>query len=192
MITNGQHSFFYNDLVNIDPFHRQVTSLSLNSFDYYILHFALYAAVPLHKIFPAALQVHNERLKTVYFVLTLEYLQNFLPKCANDVVQPFNIGYNVKMPQVVMTAPQTPLQPQKSPKYLKISLENNNNSGNLYQRNARNSPSPPMHMLQNVEMQRVYTWRSESVLFLFTDIWLRYDINEIRVNISTKHIFLFL
>lgn len=174
MITNGQHSF-YADLVNIDPFHRQVTSLSLNSFDYYMLHFALYAVLPIHKTFPAALQVHNERLKTVYYALTVEYLQNFLPKSVNDLVQPFNVGYNIKMPQVVSATPLP--QTTKLPKYLKISLNNS-----IYQHSARNSP--PLNMLQNVEMQRVYTWRSESVLFLFTDIWLRYDINEIRVSFS--------
>uniref|UniRef100_A0A1B0BDP3 Sphingomyelin phosphodiesterase 4 n=1 Tax=Glossina palpalis gambiensis TaxID=67801 RepID=A0A1B0BDP3_9MUSC len=91
MIQTGQYSIFYADLFNVDTFRRQVISLSLNAFDYYILHFCIYATFPLHKMYPAALQVHNEHMKTVYFFLTAEYLCNFLPCRPDSVVMPPNI-----------------------------------------------------------------------------------------------------
>lgn len=173
MMQSGQYSMFYADLVNIDPFRRQISSLSLNAFDYYILHFVIHATFPLHKMYPAALQVHNERMKTVYFFLTADYLSAFLPSNPDSVVLPSNICSTVKAPQPM---PVQPLQPKRSPKYLKIpsSLYSNNSNvtgsagGN---QNSRAADSP-----------RAHCWRTESVLHFFIDTWMRYDIDEARVS----------
>lgn len=172
---SGQYNMFYADLINVDPFRRQVSSLCLNAFDYYILHFVIHATYPLHKMYPAALQVHNERMKTVYFFLTAEYLCTFLPSRPDAVVMPTNICPSVKAPQPM---PVQPLQPKKSPKYLKIPQTNNSLYGNnMTQMSQRSADASP----------RAHAWRTESVLHFFVDTWLRYDVDEARVS-ETKAI----
>nr|XP_013101708.1 unnamed protein product [Stomoxys calcitrans] len=179
LIHSGQYSIFYADLVNIDPFRRQVTSLSLNAFDYYILNFVIHATLPLHKMYPAALQVHNERLKTVYFFLTAEYLCNFLPSRPDAMVMPSNICPSVKAPQPM---PVQQLQPKRSPKYLKIPQPNpglyGSGANNMSQINQRNTEASP----------RAHAWRTESVLHFFIDTWLRYDVDEARDLPSSEFI----
>ncbi|XP_011293131.1 sphingomyelin phosphodiesterase 4 [Musca domestica] len=179
LIHSGQYSMFYADLVNIDPFRRQVTSLSLNAFDYYMLHFVIHATFPLHKMYPAALQVHNERMKTVYFFLTAEYLCNFLPSRPDAMVMPSNICTSVKAPQPM---PVQQLQPKRSPKYLKIPQTNQSlygsGSNNMTQMNQRSSEASP----------RAHAWRTESVLHFFIDTWLRYDVDEARDLPSSEFI----
>ncbi|XP_073824716.1 sphingomyelin phosphodiesterase 4 isoform X2 [Musca autumnalis] len=179
LIHSGQYSMFYSDLVNIDPFRRQVTSLSLNAFDYYMLHFVIHATFPLHKMYPAALQVHNERMKTVYFFLTAEYLCNFLPSRPDAMVMPNNICSSVKAPQPM---PVQQLQPKRSPKYLKIPQTNQSlygsGSNNMSQMNQRSPEASP----------RAHAWRTESVLHFFIDTWLRYDVDEARDLPSSEFI----
>ncbi|XP_075145341.1 sphingomyelin phosphodiesterase 4 isoform X2 [Haematobia irritans] len=179
LIHSGQYSMFYADLINIDPFRRQVTSLSLNAFDYYILNFVIHATCPLHKSYPAALQVHNERLKTCYFFLTAEYLCNFLPSRPDAMVMPSNVCTSVKAPQPM---PVQQLQPKRSPKYLKIPQSNQglygSSSNNMSQINQRNSEISP----------RAHAWRTESVLHFFVDTWLRYDVDEARDLPSSEFI----
>ena len=170
LLQSGQYNMFYADLINVDPFRRQISSLCLNAFDYYILHFVIHVTYPLHKMYPAALQVHNERMKTVYFFLTAEYLCTFLPSRPDAVVMPTNICASVKAPQPM---PVQPLQPKKSPKYLKIPQTNNSLYGNnMSQMNQRSADASP----------RAHAWRTESVLHFFVDTWLRYDVDEARVN----------
>uniref|UniRef100_A0A1A9X2R9 Sphingomyelin phosphodiesterase 4 n=1 Tax=Glossina brevipalpis TaxID=37001 RepID=A0A1A9X2R9_9MUSC len=173
MIQNGKYSLFYADLLNVDPFRRQVISLSLNAFDYYMLHFVVYATFPLHKMYPAALQVHNEHIKTAYFFLTAEYLSNFLPCRPDSVVMP-HICPTVKVQQAI---PIQPLQPKRSPKYLKTP------SSGVYDANSSNA-----QFIRNTVSPRVHAWRTESVLHFFIDIWLRYDFDETRDLPSSEFI----
>ncbi|XP_017468610.1 PREDICTED: sphingomyelin phosphodiesterase 4 isoform X1 [Rhagoletis zephyria] len=184
MIQSGQYSLFYADLVNIDPFRRQVTSLLLNAFDYYMLHFVIHATFPLHKMYPAALQVHNERMKTVYFFLTAEYLGTFLPDNPDAIVYPTNICTSVKAPQPLQ--PVQPLQPQRSPKYLKIPTNTS-----LFQTDAPSTSAAAAAAVQaarSCESPRTHCWRTESVLHFFVDTWLRYDIDEARDLPSSEFI----
>lgn len=165
---------FYADLINIDPLKHQVSTLSLNTFDFYIFHFVLYALQPLHTINPIAMQIHNERTKTVYQLLAAEYLDNFLPQRPDACIEPSNFCSSVKAPQQM---PVQSLQPQRQLRYLKLPSTYRNvnnqtstvaggNSGNLTQQSADGSGG------------RAYAWRSESVLHFFVDIWLRYDIES--------------
>lgn len=172
MIQSGQYSIFYSDLLSIDPFRRCVHALSLNAFDYFILNFAIHGTFPLHKRYAAALQVHNERMKTVYFFLSAQYLCTFLPESPDQVVTPTNICPTVKVPQPM---PVQPLQPMRSPKYLKIP----NMSPYLVTNNQATITA---------ETPRTYAWRTESVLHLFFDSWLRYDVEEARDLPSSEFI----
>lgn len=104
MLYTGRYSQFYADMINIDPNRRQIVSLSLNAFDYFILHFVLYGMIPLHRMHPAALAVHNEKWKTIYFFLTADYVCSFLPSHPEAIVLPSICG-SVKMATVM------PIQP---------------------------------------------------------------------------------
>ncbi|CAD6991436.1 sphingomyelin phosphodiesterase 4 [Ceratitis capitata] len=184
LMQSGQYSLFYADLVNIDPFRRQVTSLLLNAFDYYMLHYVIHATFPLHKMFPAALQVHNERMKTVYFFLTAEYLCTFLPGNPDAIVFPINICASVKAPQPLQ--PVQPLQPQRSPKYLKIPTNTS-----LFPTDGPSTSAAAAAAVQaarSCESPRTHCWRTESVLHFFVDTWLRYDIDEARDLPSSEFI----
>lgn len=79
MLEGGRYSSFYSDIINIDPFRRQIVSLSLNAFDYFFIHFVTHGTIPLHKMYPTAIQINNEKKRTVYFFLTADYLCTFLP-----------------------------------------------------------------------------------------------------------------
>ncbi|XP_055374987.1 sphingomyelin phosphodiesterase 4 [Condylostylus longicornis] len=165
MLQSGHYSMFYADLLNIDPFHRCINSLSLNAFDYYMINFIIHGTFPLHKMYPAALEVHNDRVKTIYFFLTAEYLCSFLPSNPDAIVMPSNICGTVKAPQPM---PVQQLQPTRSPKYLKL--------GPISHYNAANQSAAAV--IRSPESPRAHCWRSESVMYLFIDGWLRYDIEE--------------
>lgn len=172
MLQTGQYSMFYSDLLSIDPFRRCVTALTLNAFDYFILNFAIHGTFPLHKRYAAALQVHNERMKTVYFFLSAQYLCTFLPGSPDQIVMPTNICATVKAPQPM---PVQPLQPTRSPKYLKIP--------NISPYSTTNNQAT-----RTAESPRTFAWRTESVLHLFIDSWLRYDVEEARDLPSSEFI----
>ncbi|XP_055904347.1 sphingomyelin phosphodiesterase 4 [Eupeodes corollae] len=172
MLQSGQYSMFYSDMLSVDPFRRCVTALSLNAFDYFILNFAIHGTFPLHKRVAAALQVHNERMKTIYFFLSAQYLCTFLPESPDQIVMPQNICVTVKAPQPM---PVQPLQPTRSPKYLKIP--------NVSPYSAANNQAA-----RTAESPRTYAWRTESVLHLFVDSWLRYDVEEARDLPSSEFI----
>lgn len=108
MLYTGRYSQFYVDLINVDPTVRQITSLSLNAFDYFMLHFALHGLYPLHRTHPAALDVHNEKADTVYVCLCAEYMCSFLLSEPNAIVIPNNICGTVKIASVM--APIQPIQ----------------------------------------------------------------------------------
>lgn len=161
MLNNGRYAIFYSDILNIDPYRRQVSSLQLNAFDYFILHFVLHGMSPLHKQFPAALTVHNDHLKTVYYFLTADFLCTFLPTDPNAEVQPSNVYCSVKSAAPI---PMSPIVPMRRTKYLSRNVISHN-----FTSNATN--------IRTAEPSRSSYWRTESVLHLFIDTWLRYDID---------------
>lgn len=163
MLNNGRYSVFYSDILNIDPYRRQIASLQLNAFDYFILHFTLHGMSPLHKQFPAALTVHNDHLKTVYYFLTADYLCTFLPTDPNTEVQPSNVYCSIKSAAPV---PMSPIVPIRRTKYL-----SRNVISHSFTSNATN--------IRAAEPSRSSYWRTESVLHLFIDTWLRYDVDGI-------------
>ncbi|XP_037949505.1 sphingomyelin phosphodiesterase 4 isoform X2 [Teleopsis dalmanni] len=168
LMQSGHYSRFYADVLNVDPFRRQVASLSLNAFDYYMLHFVIHGTFPLHKWYPAALQVQNERVKTLYFFLTSDYLGTFLPSHPDGVVIP-DIGNIIKAPQPI---PVQPMQPVRKPRFLKIP------QSSLFAGDDTNATGNSNQMARNEESMRACDWRTESVLHFFIDIWFNYEIGE--------------
>lgn len=163
MLNNGRYPIFYADLLNIDPYRRQIASLQLNAFDYFILHFVLHGMSPLHKQIPAALTVHNDHLKTVYYFLTADYLCTFLPTDPNTEVQPLNVYCSIKSAAPV---PMSPIVPMRQTKYLSRKVISSHN----FTSNATN--------IRTTEPSGISSyWRTESVLHLFIDTWLRFDID---------------
>ncbi|XP_017083915.1 sphingomyelin phosphodiesterase 4 [Drosophila eugracilis] len=180
LLQSGQNPRFYAELINIDTMMRQVTTLSLNAFDFYIIHFVLYALQPLHSINPIAMQIHNVRSKTVYLKLVSEYLNNFLPLMPDARIEPVHFSGGVKAPQPL---PAQALQPQRQPRYLKIpsSYRNGGNvsgGGGSPNTSGGSGNTSPQSNSANASANRAYAWRSESVLHFFVDIWLRYDIES--------------
>lgn len=96
MLESGRYSLYYSDLIRVNPLSRQVTHISLNAFDYYLLHFAIHGTANLHRNYPAIANVHAEKLTTVYFSLTAEYITWFLPN-PDVLVMPPNIDGTVKV-----------------------------------------------------------------------------------------------
>ncbi|XP_034114645.1 sphingomyelin phosphodiesterase 4 [Drosophila albomicans] len=162
---------FYADLINIDPLRHQVSTLSLNTFEFYMLHFVLYALQPLHTVNPIAMQIHSERSTSIYQRLTSEYLDNFLPQLPDAAIEPMNFCSSVKAPQQI---PAQALQPQRQLRYLKLPSSYRNGNGQGSVMNAGNTS--PQSGESGGAGGRGYMWRSESVLYFFVDIWLRYDI----------------
>lgn len=134
-----------------------INTLFLDAFDYYMFHFAIHGMRLLHLMSPAALSIHNEKMKTVYFSLVADYLCAFLPGDPSTII----------LPQITCAAFKTSHQlpnpiplPSKSPKYLMLS-------------SLHSSHQSPNSNSRIVESPRANVWRTESVLFIFTDIWLR-------------------
>lgn len=114
--------------------------------------------------------VNNENTMTVYFNLVADYLCNFLPSDPHQIVYPqIDVSPLKSPPPMQLPA----MQPVKQPKYLLLSSLSHQSS----------SQSPPLnHHQREVRFQqesvRSSNWRSESVMMIFTDCWLRYDIDE--------------
>ncbi|XP_022216123.2 sphingomyelin phosphodiesterase 4 [Drosophila obscura] len=176
MLQTGQSPMFYADLLNIDPQTHQVSSLSLNSFDFFMLHFVVHGLQPLHSIDPVAMQIHNTRSKTVYLVLVSDYLNNFLPLFPDARIEPSYFSGGIKAAQPL---PTQSLQPLRQPRYIKIpsSYRNGNSSGGGSGGPGGGNISP-QSISASVSAARNYAWRSESVLHFFVDIWLRYDVES--------------
>lgn len=107
MLRSGRYAQFYADMLNVDATVRQITSLSMNAFDYYMLHFALHGMHPLHLMHPAAMDVHNEKRKTLYIYLAADYMCSFLPSHPDAVVMPSNVACGSSKMSSVMQ----PIQP---------------------------------------------------------------------------------
>ncbi|KAG5684621.1 hypothetical protein PVAND_013844 [Polypedilum vanderplanki] len=165
MLESGRVDGFYTKLISTE--HFQPKMLSLNAFDYFILHFAIHGVKNLHKISPAAMAVNNENTMTVYFSLAADYLCNFLPNDPNSIVYP-----QIDLSPVKNTAPvQIPMAPIRQPKYLLLSSLSHQ---------IQNPSNPP----RDIRFQEAATsrsssnWRSETILMFFIDCWLRYDMDE--------------
>lgn len=107
MLESGRYSLYYSDLIRVNPLSRQVTHISLNAFDYYMLHFAIYGTSNLHKTYPGVANVHAEKLTTSYFSLTAEYITWFLPANPEAPVLPLNVGGTVKVSPPAMQISNT-------------------------------------------------------------------------------------
>lgn len=157
MLENGRYSSYYADRLAIDPFQRKVSGLSLNAFDYYMFHFGLHGIRNL-KV-PAAVTINNEKLKSVYFSLSADYLCAFLPGDPNAVILPqiFGATQQSMSPQVIQS-----IKPTKSPKYLLLSAL---------------SPQQPANGIRNITSlsDSPRSWRTETVLHVFIDTFLRFD-----------------
>uniref|UniRef100_A0A1B0CLM3 Sphingomyelin phosphodiesterase 4 n=2 Tax=Lutzomyia longipalpis TaxID=7200 RepID=A0A1B0CLM3_LUTLO len=181
MLESGRYPLYYGDAINVDHFNRHVNSLSFNAFDYYILHFALHALVPVHKMCPMAHRVHTEKWKTVYFLLAADYLCTFLPKDPNEIILPQNIGGSIKVAQSIQISP---IKPSRSPVYLQLSAL------------TRHSPNPitsnrgmePSWTESGGRSDHFHAWRTESVLYLFIDSWLRFNVDDNRDLPSSEFI----
>lgn len=130
-----------------------------------MFHFCIHGMKNLHKISPAALAVNNENSKTVYFNLSADYLCNFLPSDPSTPIfpqidsSPFKSHQTMPMPSMN--------NPQKPTKYLMLSALHH----------QIQSPSNRVD-IRIPESVRSSNWRSESVMMIFIDCWLRYDIDE--------------
>uniref|UniRef100_A0A336LQY2 CSON001502 protein n=1 Tax=Culicoides sonorensis TaxID=179676 RepID=A0A336LQY2_CULSO len=164
MLESGRYSGFYSDIITIDPFRRQIVSLSLNAFDFFFIHFVTHGTLPLHKMYPSAAQLNSEKARTVYFYLAADYLCTFLPSKPDSIIQPQNIG-TIKLPTVT---PAPNIQPIKRPKYLLLSAISNH------------STPTQSNTSRHIDSPRANIWRSETVLYLFVDAWLRSDFDEHR------------
>lgn len=129
-----------------------------------MFHFCIHGMKSLHKSSQAALNVNNENSKTVYFNLSADYLCNFLPSDPNAMIfpqiecSPFKAHSSIPLP---------PMNPTKPPKYLLVSALSHQNQ------NPTNSRD-----LRLPEAVRSSNWRTESVMVIFIDCWLRYDVDE--------------
>lgn len=120
-----------------------------------------------HKTSLGALNINNENLATVYFNLTADYLCNFLPSQPNGIVFPaISISSYSHLPIKDDQAQYSSLNNSKSPKYLLMS----NLSKNLSQNHQMVKED-----FRYSDKAKSANWRSESVLIIFVDSWLRYD-----------------
>ncbi|CRK96885.1 CLUMA_CG009869, isoform A [Clunio marinus] len=165
MLESGRYNSFYSTIVNFDNFQPQNMSLSLNAFDFFMFNFCIHGMKNFHKTSQAALNVNSEGSKTVYFNLAADYLCNFLPADPNAVVYPQIECSPVK------TQPSMPMQtnqPTKPTKYLLLSAL----------KRQIQSPTESRADIRLPEAVKSSNWRSESVMMIFIDCWLRYDVDE--------------
>lgn len=131
-----------------------------------MFHFVIHGMRNLHKISPAALAVNSENSPTVYFSLAADYLCAFLPNDPNAVVYPQLDSSLQKVSHTSMPMPQ--MNPTKPPKYLLLSALSH----------QIQNPTNARSDLRLPDSVRSTNWRSESVMMIFIDCWLRYDVDE--------------
>lgn len=151
---------FYSELVNLNPQSKQITSLLLNPFDYYFFHFAYHLVNPWQQRSGSLVTSWN----TVYYVLCCDYILHFLPTDPNVKILP-DIYYNGKNPNKHISPPSSSHNSPRgfsskglvSPIVFSKTVDDNN-TVNLDRYHPRNE-----------------IWRSETVLTVFTDMWLCND-----------------
>ncbi|XP_077299707.1 sphingomyelin phosphodiesterase 4 [Arctopsyche grandis] len=149
MLESGRIPQFYLDLVNVDPQTRQIISLSLNPFDYYMFHFAVHLYCTSYN------RESWDAWNTTYYELSCEYLLHFLPSDINATIYPRDLDFTGKTPAV--SHMQVTSRHAQFPSLL-ISQENVGCSG-------LSGSSTQLH-------PRGEIWRSETVLQVFIDVWL--------------------
>lgn len=115
-----------------------------------------------HKTSQAALNVNNENSKTVYFTLVADFLCNFLPSDPNAIIYPQIEGASGFKPQSTMSPQQ--LTTSKPPKYLMLSKLTHQ---------IQNPTSTKTDLRISHESAKSSNWRSETIMIVFIDIWLR-------------------
>lgn len=141
----------------------------LDAFDYYLFQFCDHGMKNFHKTSLAALNINNENLGTVYFNLTADYLCNFLPSQPNGTVYPsITISNYTHLPNKEDPTQYASLNNSKTTKYLLISnLSKNQSQNHQIKEDFRYS-----------DKAKSANWRSESVLVIFVDSWLRFDFDR--------------
>ncbi|CAH0555499.1 unnamed protein product [Brassicogethes aeneus] len=153
-LENSQNHPFYSDLIHINPQTKQVMSLLLNPFDYYMFHFAYHLINPWHQRSGSTVRSWN----TIYYVLCCDYILYFLPTDPNATILP-NICYNGK-------SPVQNHQPINNYRIIGTGLINTTV--------LNKSVDETLH--KNLERHpRNEIWRSETVLTVFVDMWLHND-----------------
>ncbi|CAG9860561.1 unnamed protein product [Phyllotreta striolata] len=164
-LENSQMHPFYSELVHCNSQTKQIVSLMLNSFDYYMFHFAYHLINPWQQRAGSTLSSWN----TVYYLLCCDYIIHFLPVDPAVTVLP-QIYYNGKNPLQVAKANL---------------LEHPQNSGLI---SGKISQSKDDSFQNNLDIHhpRNDIWRSETVLTVFTDMWLyNNQVIDNRSNISS-------
>ncbi|XP_072391535.1 sphingomyelin phosphodiesterase 4 [Diabrotica undecimpunctata] len=164
-LENSQGHPFYSDLLHVNVQTKQIVSLMLNAFDYYIFHFAY------HLINPWQQRAGSSCWNTVYYVLCCDYILHFLPTDPGTSVLPV-IYYNGKNP--VQTT--------------KIYLVDKPQSSGLIQ-TKKQIKDETMQTNLDYHHPRNDIWRSETVLTVFTDMWLHNNqVTETTNTLNTLNI----
>ncbi|KAH8267033.1 hypothetical protein KR018_001909 [Drosophila ironensis] len=174
MLRTRTDSMFYAAIIDVDRVGNHLGTLSLNAFDFYVIHFVLHAIKQLHHMNPIAMEIHKVHATTVYQELVSEYLSNFLPLYPDSRIEPMDISRWVKARR---SLPSQTLRPQRQSRFLRIPTSlrldgTESGGGDAIANSGRIVGSSSQR-----GRRRAYAWRSESVLHFFVDIWLRCDIH---------------
>ncbi|XP_069703883.1 sphingomyelin phosphodiesterase 4 isoform X2 [Periplaneta americana] len=169
LIEEGMVPPFYIDKVQLDPQTRIPISLALNSFEFYIFHFAY------HLVNPWLQRMTDQSLwETLYIHLAEEYITHFLP-CDGSPVPLYAGCYMYPKSSMPLQAAS---RPARSPTLFRQSvvLKQGTTSTSLH-----SSPTLPQ------QSSLVEIWRSESVIQVFIDFWLSYGEREVpHIGIGTQ------
>ncbi|XP_056639509.1 sphingomyelin phosphodiesterase 4 isoform X1 [Diorhabda sublineata] len=149
-LENSQGHPFYSELLHSNLQTKQTVSLMLNSFDYYMFHFAYHLINPWQQRAGSSVVSWN----TVYYVLCCDYILHFLPTDPSTIIQPV-IYYNGK----------NPLQAAKM-----LLSDKPPSSGLINAKREAKDEGIPSNL--DFHHPRNDIWRSETVLTVFTDMWL--------------------
>ncbi|KAJ8917730.1 hypothetical protein NQ315_005179 [Exocentrus adspersus] len=170
-LEHSQGHPFYSELIRVNPQTKQIMSLLLNPFDYYMFHFAYHLINPWQQRAGSAVTSWN----TVYYVLCCDYIIYFLPTDPTVAVLPL-IYYNGK----------NPLQTMKS----SLQEQEPSNSGLINAKTLTKSKDDSFQKNLDIHHPRNDIWRSETVLTVFTDMWLYNDqVNEFTTNLNNSFSF---
>nr|XP_022912671.1 sphingomyelin phosphodiesterase 4 [Onthophagus taurus] len=150
---------FYSDLVHVSPQNKQIVSLLLNPFDYYMFHFAYHLINPWHQRNDLPL---GSTWNSVYYILCCDYVLHFFPTQPIQVQPPVGIGGKLTSNQPSAFSQQLSSPSQIPTKLLRKDFFNDPV--------AEFKLHPPLDKHPRAEI-----WRSESVLIIFLDMWLNND-----------------